>query len=931
MNAPDAGSLRLQNAQAREQADPCRTIGHAIAWRARVTGDSPALVDAESCSVTFSQLHDCIVSIAGRLASAGLTREDRVGLLVPPGALGGQLVVALASNTTLVPLNPALTPPEITEASKSTDLKAIVIPEWLETPARPAILAQGIPILTAVPSPDEGLSLEPLGRPARGPGESVRPARDTDVALILRSSGTTGAPKWIPVTHGNLVAMAQRLGSDLWFRLTAQDRAACILPLYYAAGLKTSLFVPLMLGASVAFPPAGRVLDLGEWVGVLKPTYVSVAPSLLNGILERLRASARRFDGSSLRFVMCAAAYLVEDARRAAKAMLGVPVLEFYGLSEAGVMASNPLPPGKTKPGTVGLPAPGELLIVDGDGNRVPNGTVGEIIVSGPTVTPGYLATEDSICGDLRDGWLRTGDLGRIDDDGYLTLVGREKEMINRGGEKVFPYEVEKALLKHPAVLEAAAFGVPHPRLGENVAAAAVLRSGSTASEEELKRFLAEGLAGFKVPRRIFLISSLPRGNTGKIQRSALSQAYGTASREAAEPFRLLEYELRELWKRLLNTEDIGTNDDFFERGGDSLLATEMLLEVEQLTGKPYPQAELSTLTIGRIADVVASTQASERSLVTKVKSGSGIPLFFCHGDYFHRGIYAHRLAALLPGDQPVFLLHCDADGLTDSTSVEEIASGYVNEVLRLAPDSPVILGGYCNGGLAAWHLAHLLRSRGVQVLELLLIETISLNARPPLRGLRKLLDNAGSMVRGRAGTLLRQHAMQSVWIWLRGDATSGTLLYRGVRKMLFGAMPADSPKTDGTVTGNDLFYRVFQPIISRYVPPRIDVDVTCFIAEKGPHFRTDPNFWQRLAGRVTAVRVPGTHQTVLIAGRESLAKAVAAALKQAEGALQAVPAKEAPPYSTSRAHADECHAADPMSHTVTAFHNEADRTRGLR
>jgi oxalate---CoA ligase len=854
------------------------TIGDAIAWHARVRGGSHALLDAESGGVTFSQLHACIASFAGHLARAGLTREDRVGLLVPPGALGGRLVVALATNTTLVPLNPALTPPEIIEVSKRADVKAIVIPEWLDTRARPAIRAQGIAVLEAVAAADEAFGLERLG-PARGPGVPDRPARGTDVALVLRSSGTTGAPKWIPVTHGNLAAMAQRLGSDLWLRLTAHDRAACILPLYYAAGLKTSLLVPLMLGASVGFPPAGRTLDVAEWLDALKPTYLSVAPGLLNGILDRLRASGRRSHGSSLRFVMCAAAYLVEDTRRAAEAMFGVPVLEFYGLSEAGVMASNPLPPGKTKPGTVGLPIPGELRIVDGDGNPVPNGTVGEIVVSGPTVMPGYLAADDSIGGDLRGGGLRTGDLGRIDDDGYLTIVGREKEVINRGGEKVFPYEVEKAALGHPAVLEAAAFGVPHPRLGENVAAAVVLRPGSSASEEQLKRFLAERLAGFKVPRRILLLSSLPRGDTGKIQRSALSEAYGTTSREAAPPSRLIEYELRQLWERLLGKQDIGIDDDFFETGGDSLLATEMLLEVEQLTGKPYPQAELSTLTIRRIADVVASSQASERSLVTQVKSGSGIPLFFCHGDEDHRGIYAHRLAALLPEDQPVFLLHCDVDGMDDSTNVEEIAGRYVDGVLRLAPDSPVILGGYCWGGLAAWHLAHLLRSRDVVVLELLLIDTLSLNARPLLRGLRKLFDAASAIVPGRAGRFLRQNAMRGAWAWVRGHATLGTLLHRGAQKMIFRAMRADSPRAEGA----DMKFRLLNQIVSRYVPPGIDVDVKCFIAEKGTHFNRDPSPWRKLARRINAVSVPGTHQSMLVAERDSLAKALATALLEAE------------------------------------------------
>jgi acyl-coenzyme A synthetase/AMP-(fatty) acid ligase len=184
-------------------------------------------------------------------------------------------------------LNPALTPPEIIEVAKRTEVKAIVIPGSLDTPARAAILAQGIAVLEAVAAADGGLSLEALGS-AGGPAAQVRRARDSDVALILRSSGTTGAPKWIPVTHGNLVVMAQRLGSDLWFGLTAQDRAACILPLYYAAGLKTSLFVPLILGASVGFPPAGRMFDLAEWLDVLKPTYLSVAPGLLNGILDRL-------------------------------------------------------------------------------------------------------------------------------------------------------------------------------------------------------------------------------------------------------------------------------------------------------------------------------------------------------------------------------------------------------------------------------------------------------------------------------------------------------------------------------------------------------------------------------------------------------------------------------------------------------------------
>jgi oxalate---CoA ligase len=862
------------------------TIGSAIASRAKTAGDSPALVGVGYRDITFSQLLSSISSFAPRLAHAGLGREDRVGLLVPPGVPGGHLVVALASNVTLVPVNPALTVHEIIEMSEVTGLSAVVIPQWLETAARSAMLQHGLKVLQAVLAPDGALSLELL-TPAPATSAESRPARPGDIALVLRSSGTTGAPKLIPVTHRNLLAMAEKLGSGFWFNLSARDRAACTLPLYYAAGLKTTLFVPLILGASVGFPPPAQASDLAAWVGTLQPTYLSVSPGLLNGILDRARGSKGDLAGGSLRFVMCAAAYLPEDVRLAAQNMLGVPVLEFYGLSEAGVMAANPVPPGMNKPGTVGVPAPGELLIVGEDRQPLAHGAVGQILISGPTVTPGYLVAERSSAVETSavessDGWLLTGDLGRIDAEGYLTIMGRVKEVINRGGEKVFPYEIEKAILEHPAVLEAAAFGVPHPRLGESVAAAAVLKPGSTVSEQQLKEFLAGQLAAFKLPRALWFVSSLPRGNTGKVLRSKLTEAYGAARREIAEPSGLLELELCQLWSRLLGRDDIGIDDDFFEKGGDSLLATEMLLEVELLTGKPYPQSELSTFTIRRIVDVVAAGLADERELITQVKSGPGIPLFFCHGDYLTRGIYAHRLAALLPGDHPVFLLHCYPDRFLGS-SMEDIARAYLREVLRVAPDSPLFVGGYCNGGLAAWHLAHLLRSQGVEVLELLLIETVSLNARPALRGLPRLFERLGRMLPGRTGRFLREGAMRGAWILTRKSfAELAPLLYRAARTKVLSAVGREAalqPRRDASQKADKMYYQ----FMSRYVPPRTDVEVTCVIAQEGKHFDTDPTFWRGLAPKVNEVRVPGEHTSALIAERQALAAVLGEALKRAE------------------------------------------------
>ena len=855
-------------------ADGVQTIGGVIAQRAAKARNAPALVGLDAGNISFSQLDSSISLFAGELANAGLARDDRVGLLVPTGVPGGQLVVALASNITLVPLNPRLTEHELREFFKVSGLKAVVVPRWLDVGTRPAIMSQGLTVLDAVRAADGSLALE-LMTPAPDSPAPLRAARDTDVALLLRSSGTTGGAKLIPVTHRNLLAMAAKLGSDLWFNLTAADRAACTLPLYYAAGLKTTLFVPLLLGASVSFPPEGHAADLVTWVNVLRPTYLSVSPGLLNGIIDRLRSFPHNLAGSSLRFVMCAAAYLPEAVRVTAQQLLGVPVLEFYGLSEAGVMAANPVAPGKAKPETVGVPAPEELVIVDDNMIPVSCGGVGQIAISGPTVTPGYLATTDDAGGDLfKDGWLLTGDLGRIDEDGYLTIVGRVKEVINRGGEKVFPYEIERVMFQHPAVLDAAVFGVQHPRLGENVAAAAVLQPGSTTTEQELKEFLAARLSVFKLPRRVWLVSSLPRGNTGKVLRNALSLAYAAAPREVAEPDGLLELELCSLWSRLLGTNEIGIDDDFFETGGDSLLATEMLMEVELLTGKAYPQSELSTFTIRRMAEVLTSNIAAKRELITQVKEGSGIPLFFCHGDYLDGGIYAHKLAALLADDQPVYLLHCPAHPSAE-WNVEDMAGVYLNEVLRAAPGTPVLIAGYCNGGLAAWQLAHLLRSRAVDVVEVILIETISLNARPGLRRLAGFFEMAGSFMPGRAGKFVRQDVMRAVWILKRKGVVE-------LSKLLISSAGRRGPRHDPRRVAAQQTDKLYYGMMSRYVPPPLDVGATCIVAEEGNHSDTDPTQWRTLAIRVEQASVPGTHLSALVDGRQALAQLLGEALRRA-------------------------------------------------
>jgi thioesterase domain-containing protein len=263
--------------------------------------------------------------------------------------------------------------------------------------------------------------------------------------------------------------------------------------------------------------------------------------------------------------------------------------------------------------------------------------------------------------------------------------------------------------------------------------------------------------------------------------------------------------------------------------------------------------------------------------VITQVKGGTGIPLFFCHGDYMMRGIYAHKLAALLPDDQPLFLLNCYAGPLAGS-SIEEIAGAYLQEVRRAAPDSPVFVGGYCNGGIAAWHLAHLLRSEGVDVVELLLVETISLNARPELRQLGRLFEWAGTVVPGRAGRFLREEAMRGIWTWTRRLAhfnydTARRKIISALRLKLGPGLPRD------VFEEADLAYL---GLMARYIPPPLDRPVTCFIAEQGRHFDTDPRLWHGLAAELSQVSMPGTHHTSIISHRQALAAVLARVLERA-------------------------------------------------
>jgi oxalate---CoA ligase len=501
--------------------DPA-AIGPAILRHAESRPDSTAVVATGFAPLSYRGLRDYVARCAMRLREFGLDRDARVAVALPSGADGALAIVATACAAVAVPIDTQLTAPEIDGRLESLRPFAVIVPANVPSPAREVAMGRGVAVIEAFREDRGKLGLN-LSAPKIGPAAAEEPATAA-TAFILQTSGTTAGPKLIPFSHRNMLAAAARVQS--WFGLTPSDRCLSVSPICYSHGLKVTVFTPLITGGAIAFPLSPSSLGVDEWLGVLKPTWYSAGPTLHRFMFDKTKALPNVRSIHNLRFVVSGGAPLTRELREGLSAALGVPVLEHYGSSEAAQISANLPPPGPFKPGTCGIPPTDTVKIVAESGREVSAGEHGEILLGGPTVTSGYLEAPDLNRDSFVDGWFRTGDIGSLDAEGFLTIHGRKTEMINRGGEKISPAEIDDGLQRHPAVEEAAAFALPHPRLGEDVAAAVVLKEGATVTPLELREFLLPTLAQFKIPRRIVFVDRLPKGATGKVQRQRLVEAF---------------------------------------------------------------------------------------------------------------------------------------------------------------------------------------------------------------------------------------------------------------------------------------------------------------------------------------------------------------------------------------------------------------------
>ncbi len=470
--------------------------------------------------VSYESLREQVLAMADALAFSGIERGQRVAMALPNGLRAIVCFLAASIAGTAAPMNPAYPYEEFTFFLEDTGAHALICPLTGAEVACAAAADKGIPVLRAEVTPEGIAQLQdaPRERPAPGPTPD-------DIALILHTSGSTGRPKRVPLSHRNLMVSAHNIARE--YGLRRSDVSLCIMPLFHIHGLVASTLAPLCSGGTVVAPVKFNPLNFWRTVREYGVTWYSAVPTMHQMLLARVRKGHHQpGDHASLRFIRSASAPLAPEVIHEMERTFGVPFVEAYGMTEAShQMSSNPLPPRKRIPGSVGHPTGIRISILGEKGKHLPKGEKGEVAIQGPSIFSGYENNPAANAAAFLDGWFRTGDQGYLDKEGYLHLTGRIKDLIIRGGENIAPREVDDVLKKHPAVAEAVTFAVPHPTLGEEVAAAVVLHEAGSVHAPQLVKFCREKLAEFKCPKKIYIVKSIPLTATGKVRRQAVAAA----------------------------------------------------------------------------------------------------------------------------------------------------------------------------------------------------------------------------------------------------------------------------------------------------------------------------------------------------------------------------------------------------------------------
>ena len=493
---------------------------------------APAISAPDRTPLTFAALRSLIGTTIGQLNALGIGRNDRVGIVLANGPEMATCFMACACGVTSAPLNPAYRADEFEFYLNDLNAKALIVEQNSASAAIAVAEKLGVRIIDLVANATQGagsFTLVPRdGTVAAKAVEQGGYALPGDISMVLHTSGTTSRPKIVPLSQSNLVASASNIRNTLQF--TDADCGLNVMPLFHIHGLIAGVLAPLAAGSQVFCTPGFNALKFFAWMDEAKPTWYTAVPTMHQAIVGRAKGNRDIISRNPLRFLRSSSSSMPPQVIKELEEIFNAPLIEAYGMTEAThQMACNPLPPAVRKPGKVGIAAGPEIAIMGNGGSLLPRGDTGEIVIRGANVTAGYENNPVANAEGFSNGWFRTGDQGVMDEEGYLSITGRLKEIINRGGEKISPREVDEILMDHAAVAQVVCFGMPHAKLGEEVAAVVVLREGQRATEHELQAYVSSRAADYKVPKKILFMDEIPKGATGKLQRIGLAAKLGLA------------------------------------------------------------------------------------------------------------------------------------------------------------------------------------------------------------------------------------------------------------------------------------------------------------------------------------------------------------------------------------------------------------------
>ncbi|MZR31685.1 alpha/beta fold hydrolase [Sneathiella litorea] len=714
--------------------DTFRTFNDVISFWADKSPKAAVLLGPDQIPLDYQSLQKLVTDFGKELAGSGFGRNDRIAVIHSGGAEMAASLIGVCCNATVAPFNPAMSAGEFYLHFQDKKIKALAIEKDLPSQAREAAEKLGIAIIDIIQAdPACAGKVRLASENARQSGIVPEAVQADDVLVVFTTSGTTSYGKIVPLPHRIALPRVKNMGQMLNF--TSQDCILNIMPLFHTGGFAAGMLTTIFSGGSF-FPVKNNDVDmLFHCLRSSKPTVIAGGYTVFHSIERKAQDYPEIVQAakSSLRMLRTGTGHLDQKIAESLESIFETPVVEAYGSAETSFMACTGLPPAPRKTGSVGQPDRNRVFVVDKNGDPVPVFERGEIVVPRETAFEGYENNPAANREAFSERWYHTGDEGYLDEDGFLFITGRIKEMINRGGIKIIPTEVDQAAMKHDAIREAVSFPLPHKTLGEDIALCVVVESGKSISEGDLKNFLKNHLIPNKIPSRIVFVDEIPKGPTGKAQRRKLNQQLQVLTQDTADSASLRKDEqltadtlkMQNIWQEVLGTSDIGLDDNFFALGGDSLQAVDLFLRIEKVLGRRLPRDILFEAgTIREMARLIEEGLSSSCVVPIQPK-GNRPPLFFIHP--IGGEVLGYReLARHLNDDQPFYGIQQFQSNENTSrySSLDDMADYYLDEIRQVQPKGPYYLGGHSFGGLVAFLLAQKFSALGEETALLALLDT---------------------------------------------------------------------------------------------------------------------------------------------------------------------------------------------------------------